>query len=280
MVGHSAKDAIEGLALTSANYEEAVAILQKRFGNDKLIISKHMETLLGVGSVSTADDVAGLRRMYDKIESQIRGLRSLGVTSSSYGALLTPVLQIKLPPELRLIVNRELTESWELDKFIETLALELEVRERSVASSRNYGGNKIPKKGQHTSATFMTGNQSNCVYCSHQGHTSEQCHLIREVEARWQILKASGRCFLCLKKGHMSRRCQSSNKCNHCKGTHHVSLCHKKTTGTNESTTEEKSKSHTSTKPALNPQASPFEKPIRMLHCLVTEKYCCRLHEQ
>ena len=27
-------------------------------------------------SVSTADNVAGLRRMYDKFESQIRGLRS------------------------------------------------------------------------------------------------------------------------------------------------------------------------------------------------------------
>ena len=27
-------------------------------------------------SVSTADDVAGLQRMYDKFESQIRGLRS------------------------------------------------------------------------------------------------------------------------------------------------------------------------------------------------------------
>ena len=143
-------------------------------------------------------------------------------------------MQNKLPPELRLIVNRELTESWYLDKFMETLALELEVRERAVASSRNDGGNKIPKKGQHTSATFMTGNQSNCVYCSIQGHASEQCHLIREVEARRQILNGSGRCFLCLKKGHMSRKCQSSNKCNHCKGTHHVSLCHKKATGTKE----------------------------------------------
>ena len=184
LVGHSAKDAIEGLALTLANYEEAVAILQKRFGNGKLIISKHMETLLGVESVSTADDVAGLRRMYDKIESQIRGLRSLGVTSSSYGALLTPVLQNKLPPELRLIVNRELTESWDLDKFMETLALELEVRERSVASSKNDSGNKVPKRGQQTSATFMATNQISCVYCSHQGHASEHCHLVREVEAR------------------------------------------------------------------------------------------------
>ena len=34
LVGHSTKDAIEGLALTPANYGEVVAILQKRFGND------------------------------------------------------------------------------------------------------------------------------------------------------------------------------------------------------------------------------------------------------
>ena len=61
------------------------------------------------------------------------------------------------------------------------------------------------------------------------------------------------------KKGHMSRKCQSSNKCNHCKGTHQVSLCHKKATGTKESATEEKLKSHTCTKLALNPQAPPFE---------------------
>ena len=115
--------------------------------------------------------------MYDRNESQICGLKSLGVTSSSYGALLTPVLQNKLPLELRLIVNRELTESWDLDKFMETLALRAG-GERSVASSRNDGGNIIPKKGQHTFATFMTGNQSNCVYCSHHGHTSEHCHLI------------------------------------------------------------------------------------------------------
>ena len=99
--------------------------------------------------------------MYDKFESQIRGLRS----GSDFKLIwsLTPFFAEYVAPELKLIVNKELTENWDLDKFMETLALELEVRERSVASSRNDGGNKIPNKGQHTSATFMTGNQSNCV---------------------------------------------------------------------------------------------------------------------
>ena len=78
LVGRSAKDAIDGLALTADNYSEAVAILQKRFGNDQLIISKHMETLLGVEAVQAAHDVAALRRMYDKVESNIRGFKVIG----------------------------------------------------------------------------------------------------------------------------------------------------------------------------------------------------------
>ena len=207
LVGRSAKDTIDGLALTADNYGEAVAILQKRFGNDQLIISKHMETLLGVEAVQAAHDVAALRRMYNKVESNIRGLKSLGVTSQSYGALLAPVLQNKLPAELRLIINRELVENWDLDKFMKILAEELEVRERSIAGGRQEsGGSKHQhhhKKGHDTSASFMTGNQlANCVYC-HQSHASEHCRSVTETEARRQILKGTGRCFLCLKKGQI-----------------------------------------------------------------------------
>ena len=54
----------------------------------------------------------------------------------------------------------------------------------------------------------------------------------------------------------MSRRCQSSNKC---KGRHHRSLFYRKATGANEGTTEENPNSHTSAKPALNPQAPSFK---------------------
>jgi hypothetical protein len=75
--------------------------------------------------------------MYDKVETHVRGLKLSGVESSSYGALLNPVLQKKLPPELRLIVNRRLSESWDLDEFMKTLSEEPEVRERSAASSKS-----------------------------------------------------------------------------------------------------------------------------------------------
>jgi hypothetical protein len=67
-----AKDAIEGLPRRAANYKEAVSILQKRFGNKQLIISRHMENFLWVEVVSSVHDIAALRSMYDKIEAHVR----------------------------------------------------------------------------------------------------------------------------------------------------------------------------------------------------------------
>ena len=170
LVVKSAEDAIEGLALTAANYEEAVAILKKWFGNPQLIISKHMEELMSTDAVSSVQDIVALRHMYDKVEVHVRGLRSLGVISASYGALLMPVLQKKLPPELRIVINREITESNDLDKLMKTLADEIEVRERSVLASV---ANQPSFKRRSTTTTFMTGNQPvSCVYCQ-KGHASE-----------------------------------------------------------------------------------------------------------
>ena len=45
------------------------------------------------------------------MESHIRSLKSLEVALGSCGALLSPVLLNKLPPELRLIVSRKVFDS-------------------------------------------------------------------------------------------------------------------------------------------------------------------------
>ena len=50
LLSHSAKDAIAGLTLSDANYDEAVKILQERFGNKEKIIAKHMEELVNLDS--------------------------------------------------------------------------------------------------------------------------------------------------------------------------------------------------------------------------------------
>ena len=104
----SAAEAVSGLTLTAANYDEAVATLKKRFGNKQLIVSCHMDVLMNFEAVISQHNTRGLRRLFDSVEAQVRGLKALGISSESYGSLLSSILLNKLPPEIRLIVSRGL----------------------------------------------------------------------------------------------------------------------------------------------------------------------------
>ena len=49
----AAAEALSGLQLTGPNYDEAVGILKRRFGNVSAIVSKHMEVLLNIDAVTS-----------------------------------------------------------------------------------------------------------------------------------------------------------------------------------------------------------------------------------
>ena len=55
----------EAIALTAANYDEAITTLKKRFGSKQQIMNKHMDALLKINSVASCTDVKGLRGLYD-----------------------------------------------------------------------------------------------------------------------------------------------------------------------------------------------------------------------
>lgn len=88
-----------------------------------------MDLLLNLEAVTSQHNLKGLRHLFDVVESTVQGLRALGVPSSSYGGLLSSILISKLPPELRLIVSRELNEGeWDLDSMMRIIAREVEAR--------------------------------------------------------------------------------------------------------------------------------------------------------
>ena len=133
----SAREAVSGLTVTAANYLEAVSILQKRFGSRQQIISRHMDILLNVEPVASSNNIKALHHLCDLVESHIRGLKALGVTSDSYGSLLSPVLLNKLPTEMKLIVSREVSEeeSGSLDALMKEMRQEIEPRTKARRSS-------------------------------------------------------------------------------------------------------------------------------------------------
>jgi hypothetical protein len=73
--------------------------------------------------------------------------------------------------------------------------------------------------------SLMTGKTTiNCSFCQKE-HTSANCFVVTDIEARKQILRKQGRRFLCLKRNHIARDCESRCMCKYCSGKHHVSLC-------------------------------------------------------
>lgn len=261
----SAAESISGLTLTADNYKEAVSILKRRFGNKQQIISKHMDALLHLEAVSSQNNLKGLRHLYDLVETQVRGLKSLGVESNSYGSLLSSVLIQKIPPELQLILSREVGErSWNLDDLLQRLQEEIAARERVGAPSAPT--KKVVKDGSvSTAATLLSPNntpQSNaptCSYCQ-QRHPSGCCKVVTDVGARRQILMRAGRCFVCLGRYHISKQCRHTTKCRQCGGRHHYSICSRPADATLSAPRSENPHPVNSTpSQGLDPQVSEFQ---------------------
>ena len=189
LLERTAYEAISGLTLSSANYREAIDVLHKRFGNKQLIISKHMETLLSIEAVTSEQNVRGLRQLHDDVESHIRGLKSLGVAPESYGALLSLVLLKKLPPELRLIVTRKVTDSTlNVDSLLKTVEDKLIARRTHNPVQTPHRQNQ--DKPRPTTTTLFAGAQPStsgltckptpqsialqCPASAHESRSSEQ----------------------------------------------------------------------------------------------------------
>ena len=206
-------------------------ILRKRFGNKPLIISKHMETLLTAEPVTSDKSLKELRHLYDKTESHLRSLKSLGVEPTSYGAMLSPVLLTKLPSELRLIVSRRISSTdLNMDTLLETFEEELVARERASSSRTSHAPPRRSQARQQSSALLTKAQEAGtgpiCCYCQ-QPHTSADCITVSNITARKQILRSSGHCFNCLRKGHVGCTCQSLSRCQKCSRHHHTSIFEK-----------------------------------------------------
>ena len=126
--------AIAGLTLTASNYENAVGILQDRFGKTQQIITAHMDELIKIAPCHN-DRPTSLRYVFDQISVHTRGLASLGVSPEQYGSLLIPIIMSKLPNEIRLQEARNSThEVWKIEDLLLTIKKELKLKLEKPAS--------------------------------------------------------------------------------------------------------------------------------------------------
>ncbi|GFV40057.1 uncharacterized protein TNCV_2783761 [Trichonephila clavipes] len=130
---------INGFPISDDNYDRALDLLKDRLGNKNMLINAHLTDLLNLTPVGNPTDIVGLRNLYDRAETQIRSLESLGVKGESYSNLLTPILLKQIPSELVLEFNRsQKDEGFDLSALLQFLHLEIRCRERASQTVINY----------------------------------------------------------------------------------------------------------------------------------------------
>jgi len=85
-----------GLVLTNVNYEEAIRLLQERYGQNEIIINAHYTSLMDLPTSS--NQTASLRSSYDVIEKHLRFLEALEEDVNS--KMLVSLILTKLPKDV------------------------------------------------------------------------------------------------------------------------------------------------------------------------------------
>ncbi|XP_074028329.1 uncharacterized protein [Leptinotarsa decemlineata] len=205
-----------------------------------------------------------LSNLYDKLETQLRALESLGVTSEKYAAMLFPLVESALPAEVLRTWERHRNFNQRNEKndndtskgtnylnmLLGFLKMEVESEERIHLAQKGFGKghehnkyhdskNKyFPKQGEpelYTAAALYTANpkdylkdkQNNCLFCDLNSHASKDCLKAQSLsidERKSRIMKKRG-CFSCLKLNHISKNCRAVIRCLICSKKHYPILC-------------------------------------------------------
>ena len=239
-----AEEVISGLTLTNVNYEEAIRLLQKRFGQNEIIINAHHTSLMDMPASSSS--TSALRTRYDSIEKHLRSLQALGEDVNT--KMLVSLIMTTLPKDVitPLTDHKEDGQEWtvqllrdKLHRFItnrENAERQCGIKDDSKHTARSMWLTSEDKEGKTTTETLFSvtkppkdqkvRRRDICVYCQGK-YWSNECKKYATVAARKEKIK--GQCFICLKPGHHQKDCKANKVCVYCqqKNKYHRSLCKK-----------------------------------------------------
>ena len=236
-----ALSAIQGLEITNSNYQEALKTIQRRFGDNKLLVSSFVNVLMKLSPVKSSQNVSKLRDLFDCINNCVQNLKSLNINSDDYGAVLIPCILEKLPNDLRLDITKSINlANWNFEDLLSALNKEVQAREACQFVSSSHADNptshsdvkrevKTNSALFHASATNRKFQNQACVFCNDSNHKPWECNKVGTVAQRKTHINNKKLCFNCLKPSHQSKNCRSQYSCRNCGQRHNTAICEQTT---------------------------------------------------
>ncbi|XP_050517597.1 uncharacterized protein LOC126892168 [Diabrotica virgifera virgifera] len=286
--GSRARQLVDSFPATGDNYTKIIDCLISRFGRDDLQIEVYVRELLKLVINNTSSgNKLDISLLYDRLETQLRALETLGIKSDKYAAMLFPLVESCLPADLLRIWQRFpedvgsqtsinsagiSTIENRLKSLMQFLKNEVDNEQhvslaiegfgvsgtKSGNSKRNGPKKRMPEEEepQFPSAMGLVNSHSTnhrCVFCEN-AHESSQCFKAQKLtyDQRVNILTEKGACFRCLKIGHQSRRCRGQLSCLLCHKPHVPLMCREFSMGKAKKEEENKIENDVQAVPKIN----------------------------
>ncbi|XP_071056562.1 uncharacterized protein [Onthophagus taurus] len=144
-----AKDLIDSFPPTAGNYVKAIETLEARFGRKDMLVEVYVRELLKLvlNNALGRGGKCQMATLYDRLETQLRALETLGITTDTCAAMLYPLVESCLPEELLRVWQRtpEPTDKasnpskTRLNHLMEFLKAEVEGEERIALAVEGFG---------------------------------------------------------------------------------------------------------------------------------------------
>ena len=247
----TAAKSLSGLATTNTNYAVAVRLLKEKYGRTDDIIAALYSKLQRMHT--TTSKHSDIRHTVDCLERILRQLSATGVAVDQQPLLVQHILS-KFPTEVLTKLEEWRTsmgqQSWTVPTLRSSLQRYAEIhRNVRAGQDSNTGPHhksqitaptprpRHPTVVQGTAQSLVADSARNnppslCILCN-GAHFNDQCKQFSSTEDRRRRLHELGRCYICLRSGHIAGKCPSSSrqKCYHCQavGKHNRTICPNRT---------------------------------------------------
>ena len=255
----TAANAIHGISITNDNYNTVIELLKERFGKSEVIIETLYSQLQNMPVA--ANRISDIKSTYENIEKILRQLESQKEDIDNQRILVQQILS-KFPIQvlIKLEESKGIQDSWTVAVLRKTLRqyitistnahrYDVNARAGNVTNSRRLSNfnvleqGRVPTENQASGEALVTNTSMSinflkqgqrvheatrpCIFCN-GSHFNDCCTEYTDMHKRKKQLQKQGRCFVCLRGGHIFKECPNAQSkiCYYCRKTgHHQSIC-------------------------------------------------------